>query len=101
MSLDIFQWSLSNEYRRSKRSSSRRLLPCFLMRTIRSTPKDVIRRLHRLRRQKRETTKMRKKHKRGYRSEEHTSELQSRSDLVCRLLLEKKKNTRRRALRGP
>src|SRR2546421_2026906 len=30
----------------------------------------------------------------GYdRSEEHTSELQSRSDLVCRLLLEKKKNT--------
>src|SRR2546421_7576903 len=28
----------------------------------------------------------------GARSEEHTSELQSRSDLVCRLLLEKKKN---------
>src|SRR2546421_12728701 len=27
----------------------------------------------------------------GGRSEEHTSELQSRSDLVCRLLLEKKK----------
>src|SRR2546421_4798269 len=27
------------------------------------------------------------------RSEEHTSELQSRSDLVCRLLLEKKKLT--------
>src|SRR5206468_9391891 len=27
----------------------------------------------------------------GIRSEEHTSELQSRSDLVCRLLLEKKK----------
>src|SRR2546428_8102739 len=27
----------------------------------------------------------------GERSEEHTSELQSRSDLVCRLLLEKKK----------
>src|SRR5206468_13052463 len=26
------------------------------------------------------------------RSEEHTSKLQSRSDLVCRLLLEKKKN---------
>src|SRR5206468_8361578 len=26
------------------------------------------------------------------RSEEHTSELQSRSDLVCRLLLEKKKH---------
>src|SRR5437868_9711782 len=28
----------------------------------------------------------------GFRSEEHTSELQSRFDLVCRLLLEKKKN---------
>src|SRR2546421_2688460 len=28
------------------------------------------------------------------RSEEHTSELQSRSDLVCRLLLEKKKKQR-------
>src|SRR2546421_3474790 len=28
------------------------------------------------------------------RSEEHTSELQSRSDLVCRLLLEKKKKKR-------
>src|SRR2546421_881037 len=28
------------------------------------------------------------------RSEEHTSELQSRSDLVCRLLLEKKKKDR-------
>src|SRR3712207_7490812 len=29
----------------------------------------------------------------GQRSEEHTSELQSRQYLVCRLLLEKKKNT--------
>src|SRR5439155_24249713 len=29
------------------------------------------------------------------RSEEHTSELQSRGHLVCRLLLEKKKNIRR------
>src|SRR5690606_41298778 len=28
----------------------------------------------------------------GQRSEEHTSELQSRENLVCRLLLEKKKN---------
>src|SRR6185312_10628022 len=32
------------------------------------------------------------------RSEEHTSELQSRSDLVCRLLLEKKKRPPRRGL---
>src|SRR5699024_11670007 len=51
-------------------------------------------------------------HKQGWsiRSEEHTSELQSRFDLVCRLLLEKKKRrqaparglagTRARALRG-
>src|SRR2546428_10021465 len=29
----------------------------------------------------------------GWRSEEHTSELQSRSDIVCRLLLEKKNFT--------
>src|SRR3712207_8046106 len=29
----------------------------------------------------------------GHRSEEHTSELQSRQYLVCRLLLEKKKKT--------
>src|SRR2546430_4437798 len=31
------------------------------------------------------------------RSEEHTSELQSQSNLVCRLLLEKKKTTAERA----
>src|SRR5437868_12709646 len=31
-------------------------------------------------------------HRLALRSEEHTSELQSRFDLVCRLLLEKKKN---------
>src|SRR5260221_10887741 len=40
----------------------------------------------------------RERHGRGdrrvvYRSEEHTSELQSHSDLVCRLLLEKKKKS--------
>src|SRR5438034_5780796 len=35
----------------------------------------------------------------GLRSEEHTSELQSHSDLVCRLLLEKKKATNRRGNR--
>src|SRR5206468_6726362 len=35
-----------------------------------------------------------------WRSEEHTSELQSRSDLVCRLLLEKKnKKNKRRVVR--
>src|SRR2546428_10398078 len=34
------------------------------------------------------------------RSEEHTSELQSRSDLVCRLLLEKKKKRQTRTSIG-
>src|SRR5206468_13110807 len=33
------------------------------------------------------------------RSEEHTSELQSRSDLVCRLLLEKKKKKKKKLLK--
>src|SRR2546428_2214076 len=33
------------------------------------------------------------------RSEEHTSELQSRSDLVCRLLLEKKKKNKNNQLK--
>src|SRR5690625_6563989 len=35
-----------------------------------------------------------KKARNGIRSEEHTSELQSRGHLVCRLLLEKKKKTK-------
>src|SRR5207249_9401421 len=34
-----------------------------------------------------------RREERRFRSEEHTSELQSRFDLVCRLLLEKKKMT--------
>src|SRR5256886_12459268 len=37
---------------------------------------------------------------RGRRSEEHTSELQSQSNLVCRLLLEKKKNKTSSTARG-
>src|SRR2546430_8376995 len=36
---------------------------------------------------------LRQRASRGTRSEEHTSELQSQSNLVCRLLLEKKKKT--------
>src|SRR2546430_4853079 len=36
----------------------------------------------------------------AHRSEEHTSELQSQSNLVCRLLLEKKKNLEIRAEHG-
>src|SRR2546421_4493059 len=35
------------------------------------------------------------RHRLRARSEEHTSELQSRSDLVCRLLLEKKKKKKK------
>src|SRR5438034_8510691 len=35
------------------------------------------------------------------RSEEHTSELQSHSDLVCRLLLEKKKSSKKRTFTPP
>src|SRR5260221_8846413 len=38
------------------------------------------------------------RHRRKVRSEEHTSELQSHSDLVCRLLLEKKKKIKKRCL---
>src|SRR2546422_7189595 len=38
---------------------------------------------------------LRRVRERGERSEEHTSELQSRLHLVCRLLLEKKKKKRR------
>src|SRR2546426_1397158 len=37
---------------------------------------------------------------RGLRSEEHTSELQSPCNLVCRLLLEKKKKKRKRNICG-
>src|SRR2546429_6540140 len=37
----------------------------------------------------------------GKRSEEHTSELQSRLHLVCRLLLEKKKNSTTRTFDPP
>src|SRR5688572_31909736 len=38
-----------------------------------------------------------RRHDLGGRSEEHTSELQSQSNLVCRLLLEKKKRKTREA----
>src|SRR2546430_5138003 len=41
--------------------------------------------------QKNELTPRNATEKVSYRSEEHTSELQSQSNLVCRLLLEKKK----------
>src|SRR5438034_3564838 len=40
-----------------------------------------------------------KRHLLQWRSEEHTSELQSHSDLVCRLLLEKKKKKKHTRIR--
>src|SRR5690349_23705466 len=49
----------------------------------------------RLRGEERDQRRRQGEHERDeaeHRSEEHTSELQSRRDLVCRLLLEKKKN---------
>src|SRR3712207_8567397 len=69
---------------------------CELLKTLRG---DIDR--HRGRRfARRRTVLVRPRHMRGLqsargggRSEEHTSELQSRQYLVCRLLLEKKKNT--------
>src|SRR5215813_14337495 len=51
---------------------------------------------HVLRTRQRLREEVRRRHRRPggiRRSEEHTSELQSRPHLVCRLLLEKKKNT--------
>src|SRR5437588_6669560 len=44
-------------------------------------------------------TRRHRVHRQCQRSEEHTSELQSHSDLVCRLLLEKKKNKNKRILK--
>src|SRR5438132_10418769 len=38
--------------------------------------------------------------RRATRSEEHTSELQSHSDLVCRLLLEKKKKKKKQTIKN-
>src|SRR5262249_61794306 len=43
----------------------------------------------------------RRRHGRARRSEEHTSELQSLTNLVCRLLLEKKKETSENSDYGP
>src|SRR5947209_9234544 len=52
----------------------------------------VARRYFRMGEKLREQHRLGRQH-RKYRSEEHTSELQSRQYLVCRLLLEKKKST--------
>src|SRR5688572_32923657 len=42
------------------------------------------------------STSMATRARSGWRSEEHTSELQSQSNLVCRLLLEKKKKKKKK-----
>src|SRR5688572_32597388 len=46
-----------------------------------------------------DTRRRRGRHHHAGRSEEHTSELQSQSNLVCRLLLEKKKKEKKRTAR--
>src|SRR3712207_6857467 len=48
-----------------------------------------------LRRDRRVRARPRARAREGWRSEEHTSELQSRQYLVCRLLLEKKKKQKK------
>src|SRR5947207_15474057 len=79
MNLDIFQWSLSNEYRRSQRNSNPLWLPFFLTPKIHSILKDVIRRL---RRQKRETTKRHKNQKRIFEVSRSPS-FELRLELIC------------------
>src|SRR5690349_24232060 len=63
---------------RSRRAHDRRARPALQRRRPRARPSGVAQR--------------RAREDPARRSEEHTSELQSRRDLVCRLLLEKKKN---------
>src|SRR5436309_6672095 len=45
------------------------------------------------------TVPIKQTNRHGYRSEEHTSELQSRENLVCRLLLEKKKKKKKKKIK--
>src|SRR5438034_2353691 len=54
-------------------------------------PPEGVRRLRDPRAPGAPDARRRRRGREGWRSEEHTSELQSHSDLVCRLLLEKKK----------
>src|SRR2546430_8847503 len=72
------------------RSSRRRKLPSWSIRASSPSPRDVAasRSVVRLNSTTRPGATVLAS---GTRSEEHTSELQSQSNLVCRLLLEKKK----------
>src|SRR5438093_8338450 len=68
-------------------------VPAPFVKAVRPAP---LLRFHFLRertRRRRSTGQSRFQRRRRRRSEEHTSELQSLTNLVCRLLLEKKKNT--------
>src|SRR2546430_8157892 len=58
---------------------------------LRGAPERVEQSSHSTPRYREQRVSGRPKTHRGLRSEEHTSELQSQSNLVCRLLLEKKK----------
>src|SRR5436305_8381184 len=77
------------------RGLRRSALPCTTVRSVRGSAqrksKKIITVQHALCRGPRVTVRSR----RSRRSEEHTSELQSRPHLVCRLLLEKKKKTKK------
>src|SRR2546430_8491688 len=57
---------------------------------------DIINLIEEQKETRRNVRKSQEKQKERYRSEEHTSELQSQSNLVCRLLLEKKKKKQTR-----
>src|SRR2546421_2231778 len=76
--------------RRPPRST---LFPYTTLFRSRRSARPTVARAARSRRARRDTPFAAPARRRGSapRSEEHTSELQSRSDLVCRLLLEKKK----------
>src|SRR2546430_3859327 len=65
-----------------------------LFRSPRSRQSSVRREFHRAQAPVRAEISRHGSGSRDIRSEEHTSELQSQSNLVCRLLLEKKKNTK-------
>src|SRR2546430_9397046 len=58
-------------------------------------PREIGGRVHRARQEQAGQAQLRRLGERHFRSEEHTSELQSQSNLVCRLLLEKKKKKTR------
>src|SRR5207247_4812068 len=91
---DVRRLILKSEIRNPKseiaRASSRRLL------RFRASMREIFRgnlsRGERAGVKATQPSNTRSRFPRKIRSEEHTSELQSRVDLVCRLLLEKKKN---------